>query len=111
MSIWPFLKPAWIGIGGMITGAVGAGYSFFNVLRYAFSPDHNMPPLWGQVPMAFSTAAVLTIYGIAIFWDGWLTHKKQQYDKLDSQQALQITLAIISAVTVIAVALIGAFRR
>lgn len=113
---WFFLRPSWIAWGCMISGMIAAGYAFFNVCRYAYFGG-TIPPLWGSVAMAFSTAAIDVILGLAVFWIGWLireetlTHaERYQAGYLSTAQMVQLVLALISSLALIAVALIGVFR-
>ena len=97
----------------MLSGAVGTVFGFYVTLRYAVKGD-TVTPLFGTTPMAFTTAGICVIYGIAIFWDGWLT-RERTIDRPPSRawtthQVLQLTLAIISALSMIAVALIGVLK-
>jgi hypothetical protein len=97
----------------MVSGAVGAGYGFYVVLRYAIY-GKTVAPIFGTTPMAFASAGIFVIYGIAIFWDGWLTRERAigrpPSRSWSTHQVLQLTLAIISALSMIAVALIGALK-
>lgn len=99
----------------MISGAITATYAFINVVRYALWG--NIPPLlFGSVPMAFSTAGLFVVNGLAIFWCGWLIReeaiiKQRPPAGLNPAQAVQLILALISAGSLITVALIGALKR
>jgi hypothetical protein len=108
-----FLRPRWIGTGCMISGAAGAAYGLYVVVRYARHGE-AAPLLFGTTPMAFATATLFVVYGIAIFWDGWLT-RERTIQRLPSRtftthQVLQLVLAIISSLTLITVALIGLLK-
>lgn len=98
----------------MISGLAGAAFGFFVVIRYALH-GHGLPPLFGDTPMAFTTAALAIVYGLAIFWDGWLTRERAIQRPPSRQwtahQVLQLLLAIISALTVVATTLIGVMRK
>lgn len=97
----------------MISGAAGAAYGLFIVLRYARYGEAT-PLFFGTTPMAFATAGLFVIYGLAIFWDGWLTRERSiqrvPSRTWTSHQVLQLALAVISAVSMIVVALIGMFK-
>lgn len=97
----------------MLTGLAGASYGLYVVVRYAVKGEAS-PLIYGSTPMAFATAAIFVVYGIAIFWDGWLT-RERSIDRSPSRtwtthQVLQLTLAIISALSMITVALIGVLK-
>lgn len=97
----------------MVSGAVGAAYGLFTVLRYARHGEVT-PLFFGATPMAFATAALFVVYGLAIFWDGWLTRERSiqrpPSRTWTSHQVLQLALAVISALTMIVVALIGILK-
>lgn len=97
----------------MISGAIGAGYGLFIVLRYSRHGE-AAPLFFGNTPMAFATAAIAVVYGLAIFWDGWLTRERTiqrpPSQKFTTHQILQLVLAIISSLTLIITALIGLWR-
>jgi hypothetical protein len=97
----------------MISGALGASYGLFVVVRYARHGD-IAPLLFGHTPMAFTTASLFVVYGLAIFWDGWLTRERtiQRPPSIHftTHQILQLVLAIISALTMVTVALIGVLK-
>jgi hypothetical protein len=98
----------------MISGAIGAAYGLFIVLKYAQYGEAT-PLFFGATPMAFATAALFVVYGIAIFWDGWLTRERTiqrpPSRTWTSHQILQLVLAVISSLTLIIVALIGIIKR
>ena len=97
----------------MVTGACGATFSFVVTLRYAYKGEAGLA-IYGSTPMAFSTAVLLMIYGIAIFWDGWLSREqtivRPQSSGFTSHQFIQIALAILTSLTMVIVALIGALK-
>lgn len=97
----------------MISGAIGAAYGMFVLVRYT-RHGGGVAPLFGDVPMAFTTAVIAVVYGLAIFWDGWLTRERAiqrpPSRRWTSHQVLQLLLAIISALTVIATTLIGIWK-
>lgn len=97
----------------MISGLVGAGYGFFVVFRYAIH-EKAVTPIFGETPMAFTTATLAVIYGLAIFWDGWLTRERAiqrpPSREWTTHQVLQLIMAVISALTMIITALIGTVR-
>lgn len=97
----------------MVSGAAGATFGFYVVMRYALYGE-SVRPFFGTTPMAFATAGIFVIYGIAIFWDGWLTRERTVQRPPSrawtTHQVLQLTLAIISALTMIVVALIGVLK-
>ena len=98
----------------MISGAAGAGYGLWVVFSYARHGE-VAPIVFGSTPMAFATAALFVVYGLAIFWDGWLTRERTMQRvpsrQFTSHQMLQLLLAIISALTVIVTAAIGILKR
>ena len=114
MREWFFLQPRWIAWGCILTGAFSFGYSLVNVIRYATHGE--IRPLFGYTPMAFSTAGLFVLNGLAIFWIGWIMreqtivrpHKSQA--GLTNAQIVQLLLALISASSLLAVALIGALK-
>lgn len=117
MAQWFFTTPRWIGWGCMISGALSAVYGCSVAVQYLLGGD--VKPLWfGHVPMAFSTALLLVVDGLAIFWIGWLIREQamvvvlRRGDKgFTTSQMTQLILAIISAGALVLVALIGALKR
>jgi len=114
MHQWFFTRPKWIAFGSMTSGAVSTAYGLFTCIRYAQS-GQSVSPIFGTVPMAFPTAALFVIDGLAIFWIGWLIRtqnfsKARNYPRLSENHKVQLILAAISAISLILVALIGSFK-
>lgn len=97
----------------MSAGLIGTAYGLHTAIRYARFGDVQ-PLLLGHTPMAFSTACVCVVYGLAIFWGGWLSRERTIYrESADvlTAQVLQLALVGISALTAIIVAIIGAVKK
>lgn len=100
----------------MITGIVEGGYAFWNVIQFAQGAKF-VPPMIGDVPMAFSTSVLFVIQGVAMFWIGYLFRRDEAYMRpsrdrgLTGAQMVQLLMAVISAGALIVVALIGLFRK
>lgn len=79
----------------MISGGICAIYAFVNIVRYALSVD--IRPLVGDTPMAFSTAALFVLNGLAVFWVGWFiqsrpdsVERSRRRNGMSNQQMLQL---------------------
>lgn len=97
----------------MISGILGTAYGLYVVIDYARTGE-TRPVLFGSVPMAFSTAVVVVVYGLAIAWSGWALREesinRMATDAVTPAQVFQLLLAFLSSITLIVVALISVFK-
>lgn len=111
-----FLEPKWAGIGTMITGIFCGGYEMFRIIEYAIYGD--IPPLYGTVQMSFSTAFLGLFKSVALFWIGFICKdircefpQIKHGVKFTAAQIAQLLAVAISALSLIATALIGLLRK
>jgi hypothetical protein len=100
----------------MISGAVVTAFAMLNLVWYLRGKEFT--PLLGRIPMAFGAAACFVILGLAVFWVGWLIQDQAKLagqafspSPFTSHQYLELALAIISAASLVATALIGALAK
>lgn len=113
---WSFLRPRWLGTGIMLSGGLDALYGFVNCVRYWRFGE--IRPLWfGQSPMAFSTAAIPgVVIGLAMFWVGWFIRDSAKAHEPAEKKSIPahmvpVLCAVISAISLIVVTLIGTLKH
>lgn len=100
-------------MGQIITGAIMSGYSFIEILRY---PKRGaLPPFFGDTPMAFTTAVLLFLCGLAWFWNGMDKRMngyqpKEQPFTFTGADVAHVAAAAISALAALIVGLIAILK-
>lgn len=103
-------------MGCIISGVLTAGYAFVAIVQYCLKGSPH--PILGMVSMAFSTAVLFLIVGLAIGWAGWIIRripddmlKFRSSEDLSRADMIHLISAALSAASLIAAAAIAAWVR